>query len=166
MGVYLSLSSIPSSMAPHEASELLRCCWSTLQDLQGSLTLLEGIGLVDSYKDEKAGVYCLLMNPPLPAESFLSSELLSRQLSNSIGEENFKELKSQLIGAKLPLKTFARIGSKFEDNYGLFPRMHKAKTVLLFDKSKFDKAFTSTSGFSANTLSDDEIKKISELSAF
>lgn len=166
LGVYLSLSSIPSSMAPHEASELLRGCWSTLQDLQGSLTLLEGIGLVDSYKDEKAGVYCLLMNPPLPAESFLSSELLSRQLSNSLGEGEFKTLKLELLGEKLPLDTFVRIGSRFEDSYGLFPNKQKIKTLVRFDRSKFDKSFALSSGFQASSLSDEEIRKISELSAF
>ena len=166
LGVYLSLSSLPPSMAPHDASELLRCCWSTLAELQGSLTLLEGIGLVDSYKDGKAGVYCLLMNPPLPAESFLSSELLSRQLSNSLGEEGFKALKLELLGERLPLDTFVRIGAKFEDSYGLFPNKQKFKTLLRFDRSKFDKSFASSSGFQASSLSDEEIRKISELSAF
>lgn len=166
LGVYLSLSSIPSSMAPHEASELLRSCWSTLAELQGSLTLLEGIGLVDSYKDGKAGVYCLLMNPPLPAESFLSSELLSRQLSNSLGEEDFKSLKAELLGNRLPLDTFTRIGAKFEDIYGLFPKRKLVKPRVVFDRSKFEQAFFSSSGFQAKSLSEDEIKKISLLSSF
>ena len=166
LGVYLSLSSIPSSMAPHEASELLRCCWSTLQELQGSLTLLEGIGLLDSYKDGKAGVYCLVMNPPLPAERFLSSELLCRQLSNSLGAEAFSALRRELLGEKLPLDTFVRIGSRFEDSYGLFPSLGEASLNIGFDRSKFERSFASSSGYSAKSLSEEEVKKASELCAF
>ena len=166
LGVYLSLSSIPPSMAPHEASELLRGCWSTLAELQGSLTLLEGIGLVDSYKDGKAGVYCLVMNPPLPAERFLSSELLCRQLSNSLGAEAFSALRRELLGEKLPLDTFVRIGSRFEDSYGLFPRLGEVSLNIGFDRSKFGRSFASSSGYSAKSLSEDEVRKAAELCAF
>lgn len=166
LGVYLSLSSIPSSMAPHEASELLRCCWSTLQELQGALNMLEGIGLVASFKDTTSNTYCLMMNSPLPAETFLSSELLSRQLSNSLGEENFQIIKDEFLGNKLPLDTFTMIGAKFEDVYGLFPKRKIVKPRVAFDRSKFSQGFFSTSGFNVGSLSENEIKKIALLSAF
>ena len=74
--------------------------------------------------------------------------------------------KAELLGNRLPLDTFTRIGAKFEDIYGLFPKRKLVKPRVVFDRSKFEQAFFSSSGFQAKSLSEDEIKKISLLSSF
>jgi replication initiation and membrane attachment protein len=98
IGLYLTLAyqSEPPSTQTH--LELMKGLQLPLGEVLSARYRLEGVGLWNTFQDDK-GVYRYECIPPLTPARFFQSDVLSITLFNRVGNERFRQLHRQLMEA-------------------------------------------------------------------
>lgn len=92
---------------------ILNICQMTLTQFQDSLSILEGIGLVRTYKKDASYVYELML--PLTPKKFFNHDVLNTLLYRTLGPSDYEQTKYFFIVPAVDITTYQDISSRFDE---------------------------------------------------
>lgn len=92
---------------------LLNICQMTLTQLQDSLSILEGIGLVRTYKKDCEYIYELML--PLTAKRFFNHEVLNTLLYRTLGQNDYERTKYYFSIPSIDTSVYQEVSSRFNE---------------------------------------------------
>lgn len=92
---------------------ILNICQMTLTQFQDSLSILEGIGLVRTYKKDSSYVYELML--PLTPKKFFNHDVLNTLLYRTLGPSDYEQTKYFFIVPAVDITTYQDVSSRFDE---------------------------------------------------
>ena len=92
---------------------ILNICQMTLTQFQDSLSVLEGIGLVRTYKKDSSYVYELML--PLTPKKFFNHDVLNTLLYRTLGPSDYEQTKYFFIVPAVDITTYQDVSSRFDE---------------------------------------------------
>lgn len=107
----INRSNFESNILKH--SDILDLLGFKLDVFITSKKILEGIGLLSSFKNEETYLY--ILRQPLSPKNFLKSNVHGLMLYSKIGEELYNFLRDKFSIKKLDIKAYENISASFDD---------------------------------------------------
>ena len=92
---------------------ILNICQMTLTQFQDSLSILEGFGLVRTYKKDSSYVYELML--PLTPKKFFNHDVLNTLLYRTLGPSDYEQTKYFFIVPAVDITTYQDVSSRFDE---------------------------------------------------
>ena len=92
---------------------ILNICQMTLTQFHDALSVLEGIGLVRTYKKDSSYVYELML--PLMPKKFFNHDVLNTLLYRTLGPSDYEQTKYYFIVPTLDITTYQDVSSRFDE---------------------------------------------------